>query len=330
MKVSSEQHKEKKKKTKVLNRRFVKVILQGDAKVGKSQFHNVYMNDAFSYAYRPTLGADYVGKSLSLTRLMAMIEKGLTYHHYETERKQKRARKRKLKQQQASQHDKDKDKDKEKMNEESKLQSTTQRRYGEAGDDEDEEHEDHEEDESSEDEYEDGDTVIDLQVWDTAGQERFSLLTTSFIRGAHIVIFMYDITKRASFDNVSRVWIPQFQSNCAQDPHSVMAFLIGNKLDKCQKHAEKRQVTVAMTEQLCAKYNGWIRECYEVSCTKRDDVYGALEQILALYLSNAHKEEENEDGEKSEEEEDSPYYVSKAHATMMNTEKLETDPLIAK
>ena len=39
-----------------------------------------------------------------------------------------------------------------------------------------------------------------LQVWDTAGQERFRALTTSYYRGAHGVIFVYDTTDQAPLD----------------------------------------------------------------------------------------------------------------------------------
>ena len=39
-----------------------------------------------------------------------------------------------------------------------------------------------------------------LQVWDTAGQERFRALTTSYYRGAHGVIVVYDTTDQAPLD----------------------------------------------------------------------------------------------------------------------------------
>ena len=47
---------------------------------------------------------------------------------------------------------------------------------------------------------------VQLQVWDTAGQERFRALTTSYYRGAHGVILVYDVTSQASFDHLAS-WI---------------------------------------------------------------------------------------------------------------------------
>ncbi|XP_026555027.1 ras-related protein Rab-10-like isoform X2 [Pseudonaja textilis] len=46
-------------------------------------------------------------------------------------------------------------------------------------------------------------TTMKLQIWDTAGQERFHTFTTSFFRGAHGFVLVYDITDGKSFQGIS-------------------------------------------------------------------------------------------------------------------------------
>ena len=50
--------------------------------------------------------------------------------------------------------------------------------------------------------------TIKLQIWDTAGQERFRTITSSYYRGAHGIIVVYDVTDMESFEAV-KGWIPE-------------------------------------------------------------------------------------------------------------------------
>lgn len=68
-----------------------------------------------------------------------------------------------------------------------------------------------------------------LMLWDTAGQERFRTLTSSYYRGAHGVILVYDVARRQSFTDIQSVWIKELEAYIQLD--KVCLMLIGNKVD---------------------------------------------------------------------------------------------------
>lgn len=71
---------------------------------------------------------------------------------------------------------------------------------------------------------------LKLTVWDTAGQERFRTLTSSYYRGAHGVIFVYDIANAESFANVEEVWRKEVEMYSTIS--NGVKMIVGNKVDK--------------------------------------------------------------------------------------------------
>ncbi|XP_070341309.1 ras-related protein Rab-26 isoform X2 [Equus asinus] len=78
---------------------------------------------------------------------------------------------------------------------------------------------------------------VKLQIWDTAGQERFRSVTHAYYRDAHALLLLYDVTNKASFDNI-QAWLTEIQEYAQ---HNVVLMLLGNKVDSAQERVVKRE-----------------------------------------------------------------------------------------
>lgn len=86
---------------------------------------------------------------------------------------------------------------------------------------------------------------IKLQIWDTAGQERFRTITSSYYRGAHAIMVVYDVNEATSFQNVKH-WIDEVHKNASRD---VPMIIVGTKADS----ETRREVSSAEAAAFGAK-----------------------------------------------------------------------------
>ena len=83
-------------------------------------------------------------------------------------------------------------------------------------------------------EYQYKDKILQLDLWDTAGQEKYRSLGKHFYKDSFIVILVYDITIRETFDNLKNIWLDDI-TNFGEE-YKVLA-IVGNKCDLYEQEA---------------------------------------------------------------------------------------------
>eukprot|EP01091_Cochliopodium_minus_P001956 TRINITY_DN118_c1_g1_i1.p1 TRINITY_DN118_c1_g1~~TRINITY_DN118_c1_g1_i1.p1 ORF type:complete len:195 (-),score=40.82 TRINITY_DN118_c1_g1_i1:63-647(-) len=106
-----------------------------------------------------------------------------------------------------------------------------------------------------------------LVIWDTAGQERFRTLTSSFYRGAHGIIIVFDITNHATFQNVDR-----WKQEIIRYTSDVPRIIIGNKSDK----ESERKVTKEEAEKYCSENGIPYMECSAKTGSNIEEMFEKL------------------------------------------------------
>ena len=68
---------------------------------------------------------------------------------------------------------------------------------------------------------------VKLQIWDTAGQERFRNIVSTYYKGGHGIMMVYDITDLESFRYLDS-WLKEIEKNASKNVYKI---LVGNKND---------------------------------------------------------------------------------------------------
>ncbi len=77
-------------------------------------------------------------------------------------------------------------------------------------------------------EFENLQKAIKFDIWDTAGQEKYRALAKIFYKDAKVIILVYDITDKRSFDEVKSYWYEMVKTNADSD---AMIAIVANKND---------------------------------------------------------------------------------------------------
>ena len=177
------------------NEKFIKIILIGDSKVGKTSIINQYINNEFTYNFISTIGQGKSRKTVTIDN-----------------------------------------------------------------------------------------TDFSIEVWDTAGQERYSQLNKIFLKNSQIVILVYDITNKESFENLKTKWFEQIQSTL-----DLSLCVIGVAANKHDLYINE-DIPFDEAKIFCDSKNAII---YETTATQSENINNLFFSLLNIYYNKFIKNKDN-------------------------------------
>ncbi|MFX1442908.1 MAG: Rab family GTPase [Promethearchaeota archaeon] len=92
-------------------------------------------------------------------------------------------------------------------------------------------------------------TTTKLIIWDIAGQKTYDLSRKLFFQGCSGALFIYDITRASTFENIKDKWLQDFQ----KFGKTKAAFiLIGNKTDLTEIRSVKKETGEKLADDINA------------------------------------------------------------------------------
>eukprot|EP01122_Echinamoeba_exundans_P014936 TRINITY_DN6896_c0_g1_i1.p1 TRINITY_DN6896_c0_g1~~TRINITY_DN6896_c0_g1_i1.p1 ORF type:complete len:286 (+),score=34.18 TRINITY_DN6896_c0_g1_i1:32-889(+) len=93
--------------------------------------------------------------------------------------------------------------------------------------------------------------VAKFEIWDASGQPRFDVITSSYIRGSHIVMLCFDLCNKDSFSALRQRFLPMISNAMGGDTSRLNIFVVGCKLDLAETQRqvssdEARQYAVSL------------------------------------------------------------------------------------
>ena len=126
--------------------------------------------------------------------------------------------------------------------------------------------------------------LLRVDLWDTAGQEQYRSLGRHFYKDSYVIILVYDITNRESFENLKIIWYKDLLKY--NEKYTILA-VVGNKSDLYE--IEK------VSEEEGRNYAKEINAIFMlVSAKNGDNINNLFNDIVNLYWEPAFQEKVDE------------------------------------
>lgn len=118
-----------------------------------------------------------------------------------------------------------------------------------------------------------GQRPVKLWLEDSAGQERFRALVSGYYRAAHVVLFVFDVTQRTSFEDLP-MWVADVRQKALPD---VACVVVGTKTDQPEDRVVTREEAEAFAASIAAPL-------FEVSSKTEENVGSLVDHVAARGL----------------------------------------------
>ena len=115
--------------------------------------------------------------------------------------------------------------------------------------------------------------IYQLDIWDTAGQEQYRSIGRHFYKNAYIIILVYDITVRKSFEDL-KIWCDDLSKN--GEKYTILA-IVGNKSDLYEKEEITEEEGINFAKGKNALF-------MLVSAKNGNNIENLFNDVLGLYL----------------------------------------------
>ncbi|TFG26640.1 MAG: GTP-binding protein [Promethearchaeota archaeon] len=124
---------------------------------------------------------------------------------------------------------------------------------------------------------------VTLQIWDFAGEDKFRFLLPTYASGSSGGIFMYDITRHSSIENVES-WLEVFKKSFESRFIDIPLIMVGGKTDL----EEKRVISKEEGSEMAKKYNFFeFIECSSKTGENVEEIFSIISRKMldsAQYL----------------------------------------------
>ena len=131
-----------------------------------------------------------------------------------------------------------------------------------------------------------GGRTVKFEIWDTAGQEKYRSINKIFYKDASIVIMVYDITQRNTYEEIKNYWYNQIVTMCNKNP---IIAIVGNKSDLYIREEVKEKEAKEYAKEIGAVFQ-------LTSCLRSEGIRELMQAIGQKALGEIEQKESHKQG----------------------------------